>query len=125
MVVIPIRYGGGTRLKILEAMGHGRAVVSTSVGVEGIDARPEEHLLIADGPDSFAQACLRLTRDSRLRARLTAAAYRLVRTRYEWDSIERRVQEIILGDHAEPPGAEQNGARREHGLAAKTMRDIG
>ena len=125
VVVVPIRYGGGTRLKILEAMGHGRAVVSTSVGVEGIDARPEEHLLIADGPDSFAQACLRLTRDSRLRARLTAAAYRLVRTRYEWDSIERRVQEIILGDHAEPPGAEQNGARREHGLAAKTMRDIG
>jgi glycosyltransferase involved in cell wall biosynthesis len=96
VVVVPIRYGGGTRLKILEAMGHGRAVVSTSVGAEGIDARAEEHLLIADQPDGFAQACLRLTRDPRLRARLTAEAHRLVTTRYEWDSIERRVQAIVL-----------------------------
>jgi glycosyltransferase involved in cell wall biosynthesis len=100
VVVAPIRYGGGTRLKILEAMGHGRPVVSTSVGVEGIDARSEEHLLIADEPADFAQACLRLLRDVRLRARLTDAAYRLVTARYTWEAIERRVQDILLGKTA-------------------------
>jgi len=125
VVVVPIRYGGGTRLKILEAMGHGRAVVSTSVGAEGIDARPEEHLLIADGPESFAQACLRLTRDPRLRARLTAAAHRLVSTRYEWGSIERSVQQIILGEHTRPLGAKEDRGDEAMGVPAKTLRDSG
>jgi glycosyltransferase involved in cell wall biosynthesis len=97
LVVVPIRYGAGTRLKILEAMGHGRAVVSTTIGAEGLDVRHDEHLLIADEPSAFAQACIRLARDRQLRQRLTGAAYHFVTTRYDWNLIERSLQEIVLG----------------------------
>ena len=96
VVVAPIRFGGGTRIKILEAMAHRRPVVSTTVGAEGLEVEAGRHLLLADQPRAFAEACLRLLREPALGARLTAEGYELVRRQYDWRLIERRVQEIVL-----------------------------
>jgi glycosyltransferase involved in cell wall biosynthesis len=81
--IAPLRYGGGTRLKILEAMALRTPVVTTSKGAEGLDARHDEHLLIADTADEFAAQVIRLLRDPALRARLTDGAWQLVRSQYD------------------------------------------
>ena len=87
--VVPIRSGGGTRIKILEAMAMGKAVVSTTVGCEGIDATDGENILIGDSAEEFAQACLRVLRDASLRDALAAAGRALVRQKYGWPAIRR------------------------------------
>ena len=76
--VVPLRIGGGTRLKIFEAMAMGKAVVSTTVGAEGLPVVSGEHLLIADEPVSFAKAIVRLLRDRHHRERIGSAARALV-----------------------------------------------
>ena len=91
----PMRVGGGTRFKVLEAMACARPIVSTSLGVEGIPVRDREHLLIADDPRSFADAVLGLLRDQaaggkRSRA-LGEAARTLVEKRFSWDTILPRL----------------------------------
>jgi len=110
-VITPIRYGGGTRIKILEALAHAKAVVSTSAGAEGLDVEPGRHLLIADSPSQFAQACLKLIRNPSLRRKLGDEGLNLVRDKYQWTSIERRVQEIALS-HGVPH--EGDGEPRLH-----------
>lgn len=85
--VVPIQQGGGTRLKILEAMAAGVPVVTTTKGTQGLAARHEEHLLIADSADAFAAAVLRLLHDPALRQRLANNACQLVRERYDWSAI--------------------------------------
>jgi polysaccharide biosynthesis protein PslH len=82
--VVPLRIGGGTRLKIFEAMAMGRAIVSTTVGAEGLPVTPGEHLIIADNPDRFALAVIRLLRDASQRTGLEQAARRLVVERFDW-----------------------------------------
>jgi glycosyltransferase involved in cell wall biosynthesis len=72
--VAPLRAGGGTRLKILEAFTHRRPVVSTSLGAEGLSVEDGVHLLIADGTEDFADACARVLRDHALRSQLVDAA---------------------------------------------------
>jgi glycosyltransferase involved in cell wall biosynthesis len=83
----PVRVGGGTRLKILEAMALHTPVVATAKGAEGLDLQHGEHLLIADTPQAFADAVLRLLGDPALRQRLADNGYRLVRERYDWAAI--------------------------------------
>jgi glycosyltransferase involved in cell wall biosynthesis len=73
-VLIPLRAGGGTRIKALEAFSYRRPVVTTTVGIEGIDATPEEHVLVADSPAAFAEQCRRLMTDRALGERLRDAA---------------------------------------------------
>jgi glycosyltransferase involved in cell wall biosynthesis len=85
--VVPIREGGGTRVKILEAMALGTPVVSTSKGAEGLDVRHGEHLLLADDAAAFANCTLRLMQDTALRQRLSSNARRLVEACYDWDQI--------------------------------------
>jgi glycosyltransferase involved in cell wall biosynthesis len=75
--------GGGTRLKILEAMAVGTPVVATSKAMEGLDAQHEEHLLIADSPVRFAEAVDRLLRDPDGARRMAERAWRLCRARYD------------------------------------------
>jgi glycosyltransferase involved in cell wall biosynthesis len=82
--IVPIRVGGGTRLKVLDAMASGKAIVSTSVGCEGIEVRPDEHLLIADSPSDFAASTIALLQDAARRRVLGMAARRLVEDRYAW-----------------------------------------
>ena len=79
---MPLRAGGGTRIKILEAFSQHRPVVSTGIGAEGLDVRQERELLLADTPDDFAAQCLRLIHDTELSASLTGRAARLLDERY-------------------------------------------
>jgi glycosyltransferase involved in cell wall biosynthesis len=92
--VVPLRSGGGTRLKILEAMALGRPVVSTSLGCEGIAAVHNDHLLIADTPDAFAAETLRAMTDIALRERIVERGRELVVTHYDWDSIAQGISTI-------------------------------
>lgn len=91
VVIVPIRVGGGTRLKVLEAMSMGKAMVSTSIGVEGIRVEHDKNVLIADTPQDFAQAVNRLQNDTVLRERLGKAARELVLNQYRWDVIGQRL----------------------------------
>ncbi|MEX2314453.1 MAG: glycosyltransferase family 4 protein, partial [Thermomicrobiales bacterium] len=88
VAVVPLHAGGGTRLKILEAFASGVPVVSTTIGAEGLDLVPGEHLLIADTPDTFASAvidALRDTGDTGLPSGYSiAGAYELAASRYDW-----------------------------------------
>ncbi len=97
IVVVPLRAGSGTRLKILEAWAAGRPVVSTTVGAEGLDAVHGRHLLLADDAPGFARAVRRLLADPGLRDRLARAGRTLAEERYGWPSIVRAVEEA----HAE------------------------
>jgi sugar transferase (PEP-CTERM/EpsH1 system associated) len=85
--IVPLRIGGGTRLKIFEAMAMGKAVVSTSVGAEGLPVRHGENILLADTPDDFARSVISLLRDSDQRERLGASARALVQERYSWPKV--------------------------------------
>jgi glycosyltransferase involved in cell wall biosynthesis len=93
--VVPLRVGGGTRLKILEAMALRTPVVTTSKGAEGLDVQPGEHLLIADTPEAFAAASLRLLQEPGLRQRLADNAYRLVAEKYDWAVTMPRFLELV------------------------------
>ncbi len=84
VVVVPLHSGSGMRVKILEAFARGIPVVSTTIGVEGIDARAGEHLLVADDAQGFADAVLRILRDPELAGRIALAGRRLVEERYDW-----------------------------------------
>jgi glycosyltransferase involved in cell wall biosynthesis len=86
VAIVPLRVGGGTRLKILEAMAMGKAVVSTTLGAEGIAHRPGENILLADSPADFAAAVGRVLDDPSLAARLGAAGRDLVASTYSWDA---------------------------------------
>jgi polysaccharide biosynthesis protein PslH len=104
--VVPLRAGGGTRLKILEAMALGRPVVSTTIGCEGLGVIDGEHLLVADDPRQFADKTVRLLTDRRLSEHISANGRRLVETRYDWAVIAGRMERIYAelrdGDRALP-----------------------
>jgi len=93
--VVPLRVGGGTRLKILEAMALGTPVVSTSKGAEGLEVTPGEDILIANEPTEFADTVLRLLDDPARRAKLAANGQRLVRERYGWDQIGKKLDQLL------------------------------
>jgi glycosyltransferase involved in cell wall biosynthesis len=95
LAVAPIFAGGGTRLKILEAMAAGTPVVSTSKGAEGIDAVAGNHLLIADDPAAFAAHIVALLGDSALRARLSHAGRELVEQRYDWRLLAPQFEALV------------------------------
>jgi sugar transferase (PEP-CTERM/EpsH1 system associated) len=100
--VIPLRIGGGTRLKVLEAMAMGKAIVSTTLGCEGFDLVPDQDLVIADTPAEFAKAVLALLDDADRRGRLGRAARRFAGSRYDWKAIvpglERVYESLKVGE---------------------------
>jgi len=93
--VVPLRVGGGTRLKILEAMALGTPVVTTPKGAEGLAVTHGENILIADSPEAFAREVLCVMDDFVLRARLAANGRRLVDRRYTWDRIGGELENVI------------------------------
>jgi len=93
--VVPLRVGGGTRLKVLEAMAIGTPVVSTPKGIEGLDVAPERHVIVAESPQAFATQVLRVMDDPTLVARLTRDARQLVNERYAWGPIGEALAGVI------------------------------
>ncbi|MBI4638151.1 MAG: glycosyltransferase [Candidatus Rokubacteria bacterium] len=97
--VVPLRVGGGTRLKIFEALAMAKAVVSTAVGAEGLPLVPGEHFVQVDDPAEFARAVASLLRDSARRRALGAAGRRLVEARHSWAMVaadfESRCEEVL------------------------------
>lgn len=92
--VVPLRIGGGTRLKILEAMAAGVPVVSTRIGAEGLEVEHGRHVLLADTPADFAAAVLELLDNPDRRAALAAAARQRAAERYDWDNIVARLEHV-------------------------------
>lgn len=93
--VVPLRRGGGTRLKILEAMALGTPVVSTTKGAEGLEVQHGVHLLMADRPDAFAGAVLSVLEQPELATTLASNARRLVAERYTWSRIGGLIDDVI------------------------------
>jgi glycosyltransferase involved in cell wall biosynthesis len=91
-VVVPLRLGGGTRLKIVEAMAMGKPIVSTTLGAEGIEAMPGRDLLIEDEPAAFADAVNRLLAEPDLAGRIGHSARRLAVDRYGWGEAARALE---------------------------------
>ena len=93
--VVPLRIGGGTRLKVLEAMAMGKPIVSTSLGCEGFEGLvPGRELSLADTPEEFAQRVIELLDDASRRERLGRAARRFVEERYDWRLIVPKLEQI-------------------------------
>jgi glycosyltransferase involved in cell wall biosynthesis len=102
VAVVPLRAGGGTRIKILEAFAHGVPVVSTRIGAEGITAADHQHLLLADDADGFARACLRLKESKELACGLSVRASALLHERY----IPARIIDAVSALHKSGPEKE-------------------
>ena len=99
MLAVPLRAGSGTRIKILEAFQHRTPVVSTTKGAEGLAVTNGEHLLIADTPEEFAAACVRLSTDEALCRRLTDNAHAWVVQHHSVDTVRQ-----VLGECLKAPG---------------------
>jgi glycosyltransferase involved in cell wall biosynthesis len=95
--IVPLRIGGGTRLKIYEAMAARTPVVSTTIGAEGLEVSPGENILIADEPEAFANACVRLIRDEGERRRLAEAAWQHVETKHSWEAAAVEFERALAG----------------------------
>jgi glycosyltransferase involved in cell wall biosynthesis len=95
IAIAPLRIGGGTRLKIVEAMALARPVVATSIGAEGIEVQHDRDLLLADAPREFAGAVLRLLAQPAEAAELGLRGRRLVEKAYSWDTSASRLEQLI------------------------------
>jgi sugar transferase (PEP-CTERM/EpsH1 system associated) len=93
--IVPLRIGGGTRLKIFEAMAMAKAVVSTSIGAEGLPVKDGANILIADSLEEFAQGVTRLLRDPVERNRLGTAARQLVEQTYSWKAVATQFESVL------------------------------
>ena len=93
--IVPLRIGGGTRLKIYEAMAAQIPVVSTTIGAEGLSVNPPEDIRIADTPDRFASHCLELLASPEIRARLSHSAWQMVNSNYSWEHVARCFEKIM------------------------------
>jgi len=91
--IVPLRVGGGTRLKILESLALGTPVVSTTVGAEGLDLKHGEHLLLADRSEDFADSVIQLLSDEALSQRLADQGLERVRQLYLWSAIRKQIQD--------------------------------
>jgi glycosyltransferase involved in cell wall biosynthesis len=101
VVVVPILTGAGIRIKILEALAAGRAIVSTSLGAEGLELEAGRHLLIADGKRAFSDATVAMLQDADLRQRLAREGRALAERRYDWRRLGDQ-QEALLRDVSAP-----------------------
>ena len=93
--IVPLRIGGGTRLKIYESMAAGCATVSTTIGAEGLTIDPPRNIRIADAADAFADQCLDLLTNADTRRTIAAAALELVRKQFSWEVVTDRFEEAI------------------------------
>jgi sugar transferase (PEP-CTERM/EpsH1 system associated) len=102
--VVPLRIGGGTRLKIYEAMAAGLPVVSTNVGAEGLEVHPPNDIRIADDPKDFAGHCLELLEDERASRQMAARALEMVASNYSWERVAGLFARVLEGAAAAAAG---------------------
>lgn len=95
LYIVPLRIGGGTRLKIFEAMAMAKAIVSTSIGAEGLSVKNGANILIADSPEDFAQGVTKLLRDPVERNRLGCAARQMVEQAYSWTAVVSHFESVL------------------------------
>lgn len=95
LYIVPLRMGGGTRLKVLEALAMKKPVVSTSIGCEGIELTDNESILIADDPVDFAQKTVYLLKNALHGERIANEGYNLIHAKYDWETISSRYEEIL------------------------------
>ncbi|MGH7318053.1 MAG: glycosyltransferase family 4 protein, partial [Candidatus Rokuibacteriota bacterium] len=122
--VVPIRIGGGTRLKILDAWAMGKAVVSTSIGCEGLDVADGENILVRDTPDGLADAVRRILRDGQLRSRLERNARHTALETYSWSVVGRRIRAAyaeLIGRPTSPPAPAASGVLSRALLSVGTL----
>jgi glycosyltransferase involved in cell wall biosynthesis len=94
--IVPLRIGGGTRLKIYEAMAAGVPVVSTAVGAEGLDYRAGETIQIGDSAEAFADRCLGLLADETAARRQAEEALALLAGRYSWSAVSAQFEALLF-----------------------------
>jgi glycosyltransferase involved in cell wall biosynthesis len=93
--VVPLRVGSGTRLKIFEAMAMGKAVVSTTIGAEGLPVTTGSDIILADDPEHFANVVCRMLDSLEERRRIGGAARRLVEDKYRWATVAKHVESVL------------------------------
>jgi glycosyltransferase involved in cell wall biosynthesis len=93
-VVAPIRMGGGTRLKVLEALSMAKPLVATSLACEGLDVEHGRHLLVADNPAPFAEAVIRVLEDRPLASQLGKAGRLQMESRYGWEAVTAQLEQL-------------------------------
>ncbi len=95
IAIVPLRIGGGTRLKIYESMAAGVPIVSTTVGAEGLTCHDGNDILLADSPDAFAARCVELLEQTGWRNRIAAEALDLVTRQFSWEAVTRSFEEVL------------------------------
>ena len=96
VLIVPLRVGGGTRLKIYEAMAARVPVVSTGVGAEGLDVRDGENIALADSSGAFAERCMALLGDAEARRKQAQAAWEMVSACYSWEVVARKFEQLLV-----------------------------
>ncbi len=107
--IVPLRIGGGTRLKIYESMAAGTATVSTSIGAEGLDVTHPKNIRLADSPVAFAEQCVELLKDARQREFVAAEALHLVTSRFSWDVVAAEFEKLLVVDNRSSAAADVSG----------------
>jgi glycosyltransferase involved in cell wall biosynthesis len=103
VAIVPLRIGGGTRLKIYESMAAGTPVVSTTIGAEGLDVQPSETILLADTAADFADRCVDLLESEAERNRIAVAARRLMEERFSWEKVAEEFEAILAREYRAKP----------------------
>jgi glycosyltransferase involved in cell wall biosynthesis len=98
VAIVPLLSGSGTRLKLLEAMGYGVPVVSTSIGAEGIEYAHEKNILIADDEVSFARSVVELIRNGVAAQNMSRQAFHFVKETYDWDIVGKKMYHYLRGE---------------------------
>jgi glycosyltransferase involved in cell wall biosynthesis len=94
VIIVPLRYGSGTRLKILEAWAMGKAIVSTTLGAEGLPVKHGENILLADQPNDFATAVSTILHDTATKLKLELSGRKLVENRFSWKSVADSMEQV-------------------------------
>ena len=101
VAIVPLRIGGGTRLKIYESMAAGVPTISTTVGAEGLTCHDGRDIVIADSPEAFARRCLELLGQTGLRQRLAGEALHLVTSQFSWEAVSKSFEQVLRSGRSE------------------------
>ena len=96
-MLVPVRAGGGMRVRILEAFARGMPVVTTTIGLEGIDAKPGQDVLVQDSPHELADSVVKLLNDPQLQLQLATNGRYLAETRYDWKVVLKELDAVYQG----------------------------